>query len=99
MPRPLFTRGASVLRRVPAARLLAAAELITLARQHVTRLDPHERRRVVELLRAARGRPGNLSQRQRRELAALVAKAEPRVFMSGAVQKLTGVPLPNRKRG
>ena len=94
----MFSRGASLLKRLPGARLLAAAELIALARQHVAKLDPHERRRVVELLRTARGRPGNLTQRQRRELAELVAKAEPRLFVSGAMQKLTGVPLPNQKR-
>jgi|GEM_PF-2507993 len=93
---PLFSRGSRVFRRLPAARLLTAAELVVLARQHVSRLEPHERRKVLDLLRAARGRPSRLTPRQRAELAALVAKAEPRMFLSGAVEKLTGVPLPGR---
>lgn len=79
-------------------RVLAAAELIALARQHVGRLEPHERQRVLELLRATRGRPGNLSERQRRELSALIAKVEPRLFVSEAIEKVTGVPLPRRGR-
>jgi hypothetical protein len=91
--RPLFSRGARVLGRVPVGRVLAAAELVALARQHLAKLEPSERRRVLELLRAARGRPANLSQRQRRELSALIAKAEPGAFVSGAIEKVTGVPL------
>lgn len=99
MATPLFSRGAGVLRRLPAGRLLAAAELIALARQHVSKLDPHERRRVLELIRDARGRPArNLSARERRELQALIAKAEPKLFVGNAVQRLTGMPLPTGKR-
>ena len=86
-----------MLRHVPAARLLAAGELLMLAREHISKLQPHERRRVVELLRRARGRPRNLSRRERHELAELVEKAEPRLFMGEAVKKLTGVPLPGRQ--
>jgi hypothetical protein len=93
-----FLRGAQALRRLPAARLLAAGELLLLARQHVSKLEPAERKRVLALLRRARGRPGNLSARERRELAGLVEKAEPRAFMGAAVQKLTGVPLPSAKQ-
>jgi hypothetical protein len=84
------------LRALPVARLLAIGELIVLAREHVNRLEPHERRRVVELVRGARGRPGNLSAKERRELTALIEKAEPRLFVGSAVKKLAPVPLPDR---
>jgi len=100
MSGPIVSRiaGARVLRRLPAARLLAAAELIVLARQHISKLEPHERRRVLELLRDSRGRPRRLSLRDRRELQRLIAKAEPKLFMGNAMHKLTGVPMPSGAR-
>lgn len=73
---------------MPVARLIALGELALLVRQHVTRLEPQERRRVLELVRRGRGRPSRLSGRERRELAVLVAKAEPRLFARAAVSKL-----------
>ena len=85
------------MRRIPAARLLAVAELLLLARQHLLKLEPHERRRVVELVRRGRGRPSHLSERERRELARLVEKAQPREFARAAVKKVVGVPLPGAR--
>lgn len=73
---------------IPVARLIAAAELLLLLRDHITRLEPHERRRVIELVRHGRGRPSRLTPRERRELATLVAKAEPRLFATTAAKKL-----------
>jgi hypothetical protein len=58
---------------------MAIAELLLLARQHLSKLEPHERRRVVE--------------RERRELARLVEKTAPREFASTAMKRLVGVPL------
>jgi ABC-type lipoprotein export system ATPase subunit len=85
------------LRRLPIARVLAAAELLVLAREHLNKLEPHERRRILELLGRSRGRPKTLSIRERHELARLVRKVEPKVFAQGAVSKLTGV-TPGKKR-
>lgn len=76
------------LRAIPIARLIAIAELVLLIREHVLRLEPHERRRVVELVVRGRGFPSRLSPRERRELARLVAKAEPRLFATTAAKKL-----------
>lgn len=89
MPSPVAT-----LKAIPVARLLAAAEVALLVRQHIMRLDPDERRRVIQLVRKGRGRPSNLSDRERRELARLVQKMEPRVFVDSATKRLTGVSLP-----
>ena len=51
-------------------------------RDHVaTRLSDRERRRIVEIVRASRGRPSNLSDRERKELQALLAKTEPRAML------------------
>jgi hypothetical protein len=44
---------------------------------------------VVTLLRRARLRPGNLSHRERAELAMLVAKAEPKLFAKSVAKKFS----------
>jgi hypothetical protein len=97
------TSGIRSLRRLPIGKLLAAAEIVLLAQEHLTRLEPHERRRVFELLRIGRGRPRNLSPGQRAELHGLVAKADPRLFVGLVADKLSPVKLPKRvvrgKRG
>jgi hypothetical protein len=76
---------------IPAARLILAAELVLLAREHIIRLEPAERRRIVELVRRGRGWPGRLTPGERHELAGLLAKTEPRLFATSAARKL--VPL------
>jgi tellurite resistance protein len=59
--------------------LLAAAEVVVAVRDHVTgRLTEKERKRMVEIVRSSRGRPSNLSDRERKELRGLLAKVEPR---------------------
>jgi hypothetical protein len=85
-----------VLRNVPVVKLLAIAEIVLLARDHIERLTQGERRRVVELVRMGRGRPSRLSPRDRDELSRLVAKAQPREFVGEAANKLSPVPLPDR---
>lgn len=82
------------LRRLPLARLVMLAELAMLAKTHLDRLTPSERRRLVVLVRDARGRPRNLPARHRAEFEGLVAKLEPKVFMEHAVDKFS--PLPRR---
>jgi hypothetical protein len=77
-------------------KLMAFAEVAKLAREHIERLEPQERRRVVLLLKKARGRGSNLSRRERDELARLVAKAEPRLFAGHAADLISPVPLPKR---
>lgn len=79
-------------------RLLVLGEVALLARDHIERLTPGERRRLVALMREARGRPRTLGERERDELEALIAKAEPKLFASEAVQRLSPLPLPKRFR-
>jgi hypothetical protein len=101
MPNPLTKSVAriGVLKKIPVARMLVLAELLVLLREHMSKLEPHERRRLLELVRRGRGRPSSLSARERRELSALLAKAEPRAFVNLAAQKVTGIPVPGGKRG
>jgi len=79
------------LRRVPLARLVILAEVVILAKAHFERLSPSERRRLVLLVREARGRPSNLGARDRRELEKLVAKVEPKAFANAAAERFAPV--------
>jgi tellurite resistance protein len=75
-PAAAATRGKWLAR---GAWLLAAAEVVVAVRNHVTdRLTEKERKRMVEIVRSSKGRPSNLSDRERRELRSLLAKVEPR---------------------
>ena len=60
------------------------------------RLTPQERRRLLELIRDARGRPSRLTGAERDELAALVARLEPRLLAGEAADRISPVPLPRR---
>jgi hypothetical protein len=77
-------------------KLLAAAEIAVLAREHVMRLSPQERNRLVELVRVGRGRSHNLSGDEREELTELIARLQPRLLAGRAAEKLSPVPLPRR---
>ena len=77
-------------------KLLAAAEIAMLARDHVLLLDSGERRRLLQLIRIGHGRRRNLSDPERDELAELVAKMEPRLLAGHAVDRLSPVPIPRR---
>lgn len=78
------------------AALVEIGEILLLAHQHIQKLEPHERRRVLQLMRAGRCRRRNLNAAERDELATLVAKAQPRLFVGLAAQRLSPVPLPKR---
>ena len=84
------------LKRVPIFKLLAIAEIAILANQHVLRLTPPERRRLLELVKTSRGRRGNLTRAEQTELADLLNKMEPRIFAGAALDKVSPVPLPKR---
>ena len=83
-------------RAIPMARLMAAAQVVMLARRHWHRLEPHERRRLITLVRVAGGRRGRLTPGERLELARLIAKADPRLFAGLVVEKFSPVRLPRR---
>ena len=77
--------------------LLAAGEVVLAIRDHVTgRLSEKERRRMVEIVRSSKGRPSNLSDRERKELQSLLAKVEPRELVKRVAT--TGFAARLRKR-
>jgi hypothetical protein len=84
------------VRRIPVFKLLSAAEVAILARDHYQRLTPAERRRLLALVRTGRGRSANLTDREHAELEGLMEKLEPRALFGAAADKLSPVPLPRR---
>jgi hypothetical protein len=86
------------LKRLPVLKLLAIGEIALLARTHATKLTPDERRRLIGLVRKGRGRTRALDVTERAELQRIVAKAEPRMFVGEAADRISPVPLPRRLR-
>lgn len=81
---------------IPLARLIAAGQVLMLARRHWHRLEPAERHRVMVLVGKTHGRPRNLTAGEKLELARLIAKADPRMFAGLVAQRFSPVPLPGR---
>lgn len=84
------------LRRIPIAKLVVAAEIALLARDHVMQLDRPERHRLFQLVWIARGRRRNLTETERGELADLIDRMQPRLLAGEAADRLSPVPLPRR---
>ena len=84
------------LRRLPVVKLLSIAEIAVLTKDHLQRLSPSERRRLIALVRTGRGRKDRLTEREREELEGLVAKLEARRLVGDTVDRLSPVPLPRR---
>ena len=77
-------------------KLLAAAEVALLARDHMLRLTPPERRRLISLVRVGRGGRSRLTDAERDDLEHLLNKLEARTLVGHAVDRMSPVPLPRR---
>ena len=80
----------------PVLGLLLAAEVALMAKGHFAKLNGAQRRRLLVLVRQARGRPSSLGEAERQELGALLAGLEPRLFIGSAVKRMSPVPMPKR---
>lgn len=79
-------------------RVLAAAQVALLVRQHLTLLESDERVRLAKLVATSRGRPStNLTANEREELLRLVRKLEPGRFGQAAYSQMRGGGLGKRK--
>jgi len=83
--------GAGLVKRLPIFRILAVAQLAMLAGEHARKLSPDERKRLVDLVRRAKGRPKNLRPKERDELRSLVSQLEPGAFARGAASRLSPI--------
>ena len=79
------------LRAIPWTMMLRVG--LTLGRR-VTALSAKDRRRLAALVRQSRGRPGNLSDRERRELMAIVGELD----LLGVARELSVLSRRGRRR-
>jgi hypothetical protein len=81
-----ISRQVPGLRRVPVLQILLLVQIGLLVREHIERLTPRERRRIVILFRDARGWPPNLPPSQRDEIERLFQKTEPRLLADAVAE-------------
>ena len=89
------TAGAGAKKWTWWGRLVALAEVALIAKRHLDRLGPGEVGELRGLLVKSKGRPNNLSARERRRLQDLVKKLEPGAFAKDA--SATFIPFAKRK--
>jgi hypothetical protein len=82
-------------RAMPIGWALVAAEAAIVARRHWGSLNPHSRRRLRELVAKSKGRPGQLTREERRELIHHVRQLD----LHGLVTELGDVLSPVRLAG
>ncbi len=70
--------------------LLTLAEVAVLVKEHLDRLTPKERQRLVEIVKSSKGKPSNVSERQRTEIKAMIEKIGPAELAKGVAGKATG---------
>jgi hypothetical protein len=85
-------------KRLPIMWALLAAEAAMVARRHWGALHPDSRRRMRELVTKSKGRPGNLSKDERRELISHVRQLDMRTLARDLGEVASPVRLPGRRR-
>lgn len=98
LPRSIARASGHVpgVRRLPVLQLLAVGELALIARDHLRRLSPGERRRLATLVRVGRGRPSRLTAAEQAEMRSLLDKLDARRLAGETVHRISPVPLPGR---
>ena len=76
-------------------RVVAAAEVALVAKRHLDLLGPGEVGELRRLLVKSKGRPDNLTSRERKRIQELVQKLQPGLFARNATA--TFVPFAKRK--
>jgi hypothetical protein len=85
-------------RALPIGWALVAAEAVMVARRHWGSLHPHSRRRLRELVGKSKGRPGNLSREERRELVHHVRQLDLRMLARDLGDAASPIRMPGRRR-
>ncbi len=65
-------------------RIMVIAEVALIAKRHLDKLGPGEVGELRDLLVKSKGKPGNLSSRERSRIKELVTKLEPGAFAKSA---------------
>ena len=76
-------------------RIIAVAEIALVAKRHLEKLGPGEIGELRNLLVKSKGRPDNLSSRERKRIQELAKKLEPAAFAKDVSASF--VPFKNRK--
>jgi hypothetical protein len=84
-------------RALPIGWAILAAEAAMVARRHWGSLDPHSRRRLRDLVRKSKGRPGQLTREERRELIDHVRQLDLRALAAELGDVLSPVRLPGTR--
>ncbi len=74
--------------------VIVLAEVAVALRDHLANLTPAERRRLQALVTKSRGRPSNLTARERTELRRLVGKVDPGTL----ARRVAGTVAPTGRR-
>jgi hypothetical protein len=85
-------------KRLPIAWALLAAEAAMVLHRHWGSLHPNSRRRLRELVTKSRGRPGNLSSAERRELIGHARQLDLRGIARDIGEVASPVRLPGRRK-
>jgi MazG nucleotide pyrophosphohydrolase domain len=85
-------------RAMPIGWALVAAEAVIVARRHWGSLHPQSRRRLRELVAKSKGRPGQLTREERRELMHHVRQLDLRALVAELGDVLSPVRLPGRRK-
>jgi hypothetical protein len=85
-------------RVMPLGWALLAAEAAMVLRRHWGSLQPHSRQRLRELTTKSKGRPGNLTRDERRELVHHVRQLDLRALARDIGEVASPVRLPGRRR-
>ncbi len=85
-------------RAIPLGWALLAAETVMVMRRHWGSLQPHSRKRLRELTVKSKGRPGNLTREERRELVQHVRQLDLKGLARDIGEVASPVRLPGRRR-
>jgi hypothetical protein len=85
-------------RAIPLWWAVLVAEAVMVLRRHWGSLQPHSRERLRELTAKSKGRPGNLTREERRELMHHVRQLDLRGLARDIGEVASPVKLPGRRR-
>jgi hypothetical protein len=84
-------------KRLPIGWAFLVLEALRVARRHWGNLDPRSRTRARELVAKSRGRPGNLTSAERRELVRIAREVDLRTLARDLGEVVSPVRLPGQR--
>lgn len=85
----LSMAGKTAMRWTVWGRLLLAAEVALTLKRHLDHLEPQEKTELRRIVTKSKGRPSNLTKRERKRLSELVEKIEPAELAKTTARNVT----------